>query len=244
MSLYFMLLLCSVAIPLVLSFDKRLQFYKKWPYVLPAIFIVAAIYIAFDIWMTRMGVWGFNPRYLSGILIFHLPIEEWLFFVVIAYASLFLHFSIVEYFPQVKLNATATKWLSLFLLLFSVVMLVTNIGKAYTSYIFAKMVVVMLIALFLKSKSISAFYITFLVILIPFVIVNGILTGSFIEGEVVWYNNSENLGIRLFTIPIEDIAYGFSMLLLSLILSEEFQKLRNFQHKGAKTYLPSDRKKQ
>jgi lycopene cyclase domain-containing protein len=223
MSLYFMLLLASVAVPLVLSFDKRLQFYKKWPSILPAIFIVAAVYIAFDIWLTKLGVWGFNPNYLSGIFIFHLPIEEWLFFMVIAYASLFLHFSIVEYFPQAKLNATATKWLSVFLVLFSAVMLTTNTGQAYTAYIFAKMAVVLLLALFLKSKSINAFYVTFLVILIPFIIVNGILTGSFIEGEVVWYNNNENLGIRLFTIPIEDVAYAFSMLLLSLVVLERIK---------------------
>lgn len=223
MSLYFVLLLASVAVPLVLSFDKRLQFYKKWPFILPAIFIVAAVYIAFDIWLTKLGVWGFNPRYLSGIFIFYLPIEEWLFFVVIAYASLFLHFSIVEYFPQAKLNTTATKWLSVFLVLFSVIMCVTNVGKTYTAYIFAKMAVVLLLALFLKSKSISAFYVTFLVILIPFIIVNGILTGSFIEGEVVWYNNNENLGIRLFTIPIEDVAYAFSMLLLNLVVLERIK---------------------
>lgn len=223
MSLYFVLLLASVAVPLVLSFDKRLQFYKKWPFILPAIFIVAAVYIAFDIWLTKLGVWGFNPRYLSGIFIFYLPIEEWLFFVVIAYASLFLHFSIVEYFPQAKLNTTATKWLSVFLVLFSAAMLATNTGQAYTTYIFAKMAVVLLLALFLKSKSISAFYVTFLVILIPFIIVNGILTGSFIEGEVVWYNNNENLGIRLFTIPIEDVAYAFSMLLLNLVVLERIK---------------------
>lgn len=223
MSLYFVLLLASVAVPLVLSFDKRLQFYKKWPFILPAIFIVAAVYIAFDIWLTKLGVWGFNPRYLSGIFIFYLPIEEWLFFVVIAYASLFLHFSIVEYFPQAKLNTTATKWVSVFLVLFSAAVLATNTGQAYTTYIFAKMAVVLLLALFLKSKSISAFYVTFLVILIPFIIVNGILTGSFIEGEVVWYNNNENLGIRLFTIPIEDVAYAFSMLLLNLVVLERIK---------------------
>lgn len=223
MSLYFVLLLASVAVPLVLSFDRRLQFYKKWPFILPAIFIVAAVYIAFDIWLTKLGVWGFNPRYLSGIFIFYLPIEEWLFFVVIAYASLFLHFSIVEYFPQAKLNTTATKWVSVFLVLFSAAMLATNTGQAYTTYIFAKMAVVLLLALFLKSKSISAFYVTFLVILIPFIIVNGILTGSFIEGEVVWYNNNENLGIRLFTIPIEDVAYAFSMLLLNLVVLERIK---------------------
>ena len=52
--------------------------------------------------------------------------------------------------------------------------------------------------------------------LVPFAIVNGVLTGSFIPGEVVWYNDSQNLGIRIATIPIEDFAYAFSMILSAL----------------------------
>jgi lycopene cyclase domain-containing protein len=61
MSLYFILLLLSVSVPLLLSFDKRLQFYKSWKYVFPSIIVVAGIYIAVDVYFTKMGYWGFNP---------------------------------------------------------------------------------------------------------------------------------------------------------------------------------------
>jgi lycopene cyclase domain-containing protein len=227
MSLYLILLFSSVAVPFFLSFDKRLQFYRKWSFVLPAIFIVAAVYIIFDIYLTKQGVWAFNPRYLSGINLINLPLEEWLFFIVIAYASLFLHYTVVEYFPKAKLNRKTTKWLTIILLVFSVLMVLVNISKAYTSYIFIKMVVALCLSILWKSKSISAFYITFLVILIPFTVVNGILTGSFIEDQVVWYNNNENLGIRFFTIPAEDFAYAFSMLLFNLLLLDKLKDWRN-----------------
>jgi lycopene cyclase domain-containing protein len=60
--------------------------------------------------------------------------------------------------------------------------------------------------------------------LIPFFIVNGILTGSFIEVPIVSYDNLENLGIRLFTIPIEDIGYAFSMLFGNLMIFETLKK--------------------
>ena len=76
-----------------------------------------------------------------------------------------------------------------------------------------------------KERQLGVFYITFLIILIPFFIVNGILTGSFIEDQVVWYNNAENLGIRMGTIPIEDAGYAFSMIFLSIILIEKFKKV-------------------
>lgn len=225
MSLYFILLLSSVAVPLLLSFDKRLQFYRMWKYILPGIIIVAAVYIAFDVYLTKQGVWGFNPRYLSGIYIFHLPIEEWLFFIVIAYASLFLHYSIVEYFPKVRLTTNAARILTILFIVLSLVLIFVYINKMYTTYIFAKLAVVLLLSLiFDKSETIRSFFITFLVILVPFVIVNGILTGSFIEEQVVWYNNNENLGIRFFTIPIEDFAYAFSLIFLSLIIVERSKK--------------------
>lgn len=60
----------------------------------------------------------------------------------------------------------------------------------------------------LKSKYLGRFYLAYLVLLIPFSLVNGILTGTGIEEEVVWYNNSENISVRMLTIPLEDVFYG------------------------------------
>ncbi|NSW94790.1 MAG: lycopene cyclase domain-containing protein [Bacteroidales bacterium] len=87
------------------------------------------------------------------------------------------------------------------------------------------MALVVGITLFDKSGIINRFYISFLVILIPFFIVNGILTGTFIENEVVWYNNDQTTGIRLLTVPLEDIAYGFSLIFINLFFLDIFKKL-------------------
>lgn len=227
MSLYFILLTASGAVPLLLSFDKRLQFYKQWKYVFPSILLVALVYIVFDVSFTNRGIWGFNPKYLSGIYLFSLPLEEILFFVVIPYASIFLHECVREYFPKLELPKSLNKGFLIALIIFSVLVAVFNTDKSYTFYISLKLAVALLLALLLGSRIPRSFFITFVVILVPFLIVNGILTGSYIDGEVVWYNNSETLGLRVFTIPVEDFAYAFSMILYNLLLIEQIKKRVN-----------------
>ncbi|MGB0178070.1 MAG: lycopene cyclase domain-containing protein, partial [Owenweeksia sp.] len=66
------------------------------------------------------------------------------------------------------------------------------------------------------------FYLSYLFVLIPFFIVNGILTGFGIEEEVVWYNDQENMGTRIFTIPFEDAFYGMILILGVVSLYEYF----------------------
>ncbi len=224
MSLYFILLTASVGVPLVLSFDKRLRFYTKWKYVLPSITAVALVYILFDILLTKNGVWGFNPKYLSGKYIFNLPVEECLFFIAIPYASIFLHYSVIEYFPNLRISPGRERLITFTLISVSLAILIFTFNNQYTLYILLKFVIVLFLSYFDKNKTINTFYFTFLFILVPFVIVNGILTGSFIDEEVIWYNNAENLGIRFFTIPVEDFAYAFSMILFNLLLIENLEK--------------------
>jgi lycopene cyclase domain-containing protein len=63
----------------------------------------------------------------------------------------------------------------------------------------------------------------FLLSLMPFILVNGFLTGMFTPEPIVWYNNLENLGVRVFTIPLEDFSYSFNLIALNIILHEYFK---------------------
>jgi lycopene cyclase domain-containing protein len=76
----------------------------------------------------------------------------------------------------------------------------------------------------LKAAFMGRFYLAFLFILIPFFIVNGILTGSFIDEPIVWYNNEENLSIRIGTIPVEDVFYGMLLILMNITIAERLEK--------------------
>ncbi len=225
MSLYLILLILSIIFPLVLSFDKKVGFYKHWPLLLPSLLLTGALFILFDIYFARNGIWGFNPKYHSGIVLADLPLEEWLFFIVIPYASIFIHYVMIAYFPDAILPDKTTKMISASLLAILFLAIILNPDRAYSVVYFSLMIFVLLISMFERTGLLNRFYVSFPVILIPFITINGILTGSFIEGEVVWYNSAEITGLRIITIPVEDFAYGFSLILINLLFMNYFRKL-------------------
>ena len=224
MSLYLLLNIASLSIPFIYSFEKRMRFIKWWKEVFFSISIVAIVFIIWDIFFTDMGVWGFNERYLTGINIVNLPLEEWLFFICIPYASIFTHYALCYFFPGMVLNSKLARSITVILIVLLLFVLLLNTEKAYTFINYSLLLCVLLYILITGNEVIRTFYISFLVILIPFFIVNGILTGSFIDEPVVWYNNNENLGIRLWTVPVEDIGYAFSLIISSIILIERFKR--------------------
>ena len=223
MSLYFFLNIASFIIPFLYSFENRMKYIKRWKAVFLSILISAVFFIVWDIIFTKMGVWSFNPRYHSGIEFFDLPIEEWLFFVCIPYASLFIHFAFHYFYPNVSLSDKTVKIIYWILMMVLLPVIFLHYDKLYTAINYTVLVLLLSYAFLKMPTVLSTFFITFLIILIPFALVNGILTGSFIDEPVVSYNNSENLGIRLGTIPIEDVGYAFSMLLMSLILIKKIE---------------------
>ena len=114
------------------------------------------------------------------------------------------------------------------LLIFSNVIIgLLNLRQLYTSVTFLLLPFIFLIHyLLFKEKLLGRFYLAYLVHLVPFLVVNGVLTAL----PIVWYNNDHNLGIRLTTIPIEDTMYSMVMLLITITAFEFFRRksIQNF----------------
>jgi lycopene cyclase domain-containing protein len=229
MSLYLSVLVFSVIIPFLLSFDKKVRFYRKWKALFPSIIIVGSIYLIADIIFAKHGIWGFNAAYHSGIQILGLPLEEWLFFIAIPYACVFIHYVVVYYFPKLVTSNLFIRISTVILILLLIAVVVLNYEKAYTAFNFSLLIVVLIVALFDKSELLNRYVYSFLFMLIPFFIVNSLLTGTFIPGEVVWYSDRAILGIRILTVPVEDIGYAFSLILMNLLITSSFQKLSYFR---------------
>jgi lycopene cyclase domain-containing protein len=212
MSLYLWIIILSFAGPFFLSFDKKIAFYKEWRFVFPSILLIAIIFIFWDEWFSETGVWGFNAKYVQGIYFGKLPLEEILFFIVIPYNCLFIHVVLKGYFPNLNLNLLAK--IFTFIFSFSALLLsLFNLDNYYT--LSASLIAFLLMGgVILKTQSwFPRFVFTYLVCLIPFIIVNGILTGQFTKDPVVWYSEAHIVGLRLGTIPVEDLFYNFCLML-------------------------------
>ena len=222
-SLYLLLDLFTILVPFLFSFHPKIRFYKEWKFFFPAAIIVAIVFIIWDSIFTSLGVWNFNPRYLSGIYILNLPVEEILFFICIPYSCIFTYYCLTKFY-NISWNA---KTENIFCLLLSAILIITGLiffDKMYTSVTFISTALVCLFLKFIaKIEWFGKAITVYTILIIPFLIVNGILTGTGIEEAVVRYNNSENLHLRLFTIPFEDIFYGFEMIILNLYFFKIFE---------------------
>jgi lycopene cyclase domain-containing protein len=221
---YLLLDLLSLAFTLLASFEKRLRFWRKWPGLFLWIAVMAAVFIPWDIVFTARNYWGFNDRYLIGIRIAGLPLEEWLFFLMIPYSCIFLY-EVMKHFVKKDLLSRSAPMIAIITSVILLAIAIPNFDRAYTSITFIGTAILLLLhALVFRSAWLGRFFIGYAISLIPFLIVNGMLTGSFLQEPVVWYNNEENLGIRLMTIPIEDSIYLLLMLLIVTTFHEAWNQ--------------------
>jgi lycopene cyclase domain-containing protein len=221
---YLLINLCSIAIPLACSFENRLQFYKKWKALFPALLLPAVLFLIWDSIFASQGVWGFNEKYLTGIQIHNLPLEEILFFFCIPYCCVFTY-EVLNQFVKRDVPGKYARYGATILAYMLVAVAFKYSDLAYTFYTALFTFIFLLVHIvYLKKEYWSRLVFAYLVILIPFFIVNGILTGTGLQEPVVWYNDAENLGIRLLTIPIEDSIYGFLLIASNITLFEYFKK--------------------
>lgn len=201
----------TILFPLILSFDRKVAFYRQWRSLVPGMLLTAAFFIGWDALFTHWGVWWFNRDFTMPYRLLGLPVEEWLFFLVVPYACVFVQACLDGYFPA---KSAESKWsntiiLALLLIIFGLL----NAGRAYTLFACGGCGAGLLLAHLLRTRNRAfrpqRFLLAYGVCLVPFLIVNGLLTSL----PVVLYNDSENIGLRIYTIPAEDVFYGMLLVL-------------------------------
>lgn len=227
--LYLILNAFTISVPFIRSFEQRVAYYKSFGSLFKAMSIVSTFFILWDVYFTEIGVWGFNPLYLSGWEMFGLPLGEYLFFITVPYSCIFIYKCLEYFFPKGILSEGSAKSVSVVLLVMTTSLAVYGIvlGKWYTASTFVLLTVTIAYVQFAaRPVWLPRFYESYSIAIVPFFIKNGILTGSFLKEQVVWYNDAHNIGIRLGTIPFEDVFYGMLLILGILFFYEKFEAAR------------------
>lgn len=219
--LYLLVDLASFTVPFLFSFEKKwLHFIGRWKCILAGLLSMFVFFIIWDILFTRMGIWGFNDRYISGIKFKGLPLEEFLFFLMIGFCCLFVYES-MNHIMKIKWQESISRHIFTGIALINIVIAMVHYSKWYTvTALGLNGVFILAILIFVPWFSWNKFLLGYVISFIPFTIVNGILTGGFTPEPVVWYNDAENLKIRLGTIPIEDSQYMMLMMTMSIVVYE------------------------
>lgn len=217
---YLWLDLGTLLFPLLLSFDKKVAFYKNWRFLFPAMAIVGLLFLIWDVLFTRLGIWSFNPSYVMGNYLLNLPIEEVLFFLVVPYACVFVYECLLKYLPQKKFHGISVP-MNLIVMGICIAAIYFYYDRLYTAVVAVLLLFTLLWHMAVsRAPYLGTFYLAWFICIIPMLIINGVLTAL----PVVIYNNAENIGFRTGTIPIEDYFYNMICMLWNVMLYEAFRK--------------------
>lgn len=218
MDLYFWINIVWFGMMLLCTFYKNIAFYKELKYVLPAILFVAGGFMLWNIFFTVQFVWGFNVENLSGFSFFNVPIEEWMLFFIFPYTAIFVFFI----FEKMEWEFITKRWSLIFATIITVIALILFVNYREHTYTFWVACLVMLLNGILyfgfRPKWYQCFWSAFLVFYFPFFFLNGWVSSYIASGPIVWYNPNHIIGIKILTIPVENIMYYFLMFLFTLVI--------------------------
>jgi lycopene cyclase domain-containing protein len=227
MRLYTLLNLLILAGPFFLSFDKKVAFYKRWPALFGSTVIVGTLFIVWDVIVTDIGHWSFSEQFAGTFRIFLLPPGEWLFFIVVPYACIFIYECVRAYTKERTWNVPL--WIYAVLFLGGLSPLIFFPDRGYTvinGIVFSN--AVLLVVFFVRKKFNSSWtLISLLISYMPFIIFNGIFTGL----PIVSYNPDAIIGLRITTIPVEDFIYSLTLLTMGYTVYFLLRDVR-FKKKG------------
>lgn len=214
---YILILFFVASATLLIAVKSPGNFFTELKYMLPAIIFSGTVFIMLNLRFLKSGIITYNPAFLSGSRLLDLPVEEWLFLLLIS----FLSFAIYQ---QVKIKFDNFEMPRLFLTVSLVLLVVFGLigwfsrSKPVTFFIFFLLTVYLGYTIFRNrfKQHITKFYIALLISVIPFFLFKGILNSL----PVVLYNSEYNLGIQMYGVPVEDFGYFFLLMLMNITIFE------------------------
>ncbi len=208
MTLYLAMDILVAAAPVLLSFDRKVGYVRRWPAVLATSLVVGSVFVAWDSCMARRGAWAFAERFAGPAWFAGLPVGEIVFFLSVPFACLFVYEVVSAYVPERAGKAVRGPWIAASLLLAISGLLLHP--RLYASTVLLAAALFLLLAAAFSPRLLASrrFWISIVATYVPFLAANGALTAL----PVVTYAPWAILGPRLVTIPAEDFLYSFALL--------------------------------
>ncbi|QNL51691.1 lycopene cyclase domain-containing protein [Olivibacter sp. SDN3] len=221
---YLLINFFTVVICFIFSFHPKIRFDRYFLPFFKASILVAIPFILWDAYFTKTGVWWFNDAYLLGLRLLDLPIEEWLFFICIPFSCMYTYFCL-DHFFNLRWRPQVTHYFALAAITGCLLIGLLHTDKIYTLITFITTASTLIFLKFVaKVDWIDKISFVYGILLLPFFIVNGLLTGTGLEQPIVNYNPDDFMNIRVLTVPIEDAVYGFELILWNLYFFNIFSK--------------------
>ncbi|MFW3146098.1 MAG: lycopene cyclase domain-containing protein [Thermoplasmatota archaeon] len=214
MYLYLIIDIAIIIFPLLLSFDKRVAFYKRWGPLAGSILTVGTLFVIWDIYATYQGHWAFNERYLTGIYLFGLPIEEIMFFVTVPYACIFTFEVISCHIRDWKVPFSPIPYLVAGGVLSVAALIFHDQGYTFLALISLGLFLIFAPVKMPELLGRRHFWLFITITILLFVFFNYLLTSIPIVTygpDFMWGDGNAWNG-RFLTIPLEDFFYNMSML--------------------------------
>lgn len=196
-------------------------FYQPFvlPQFLPATLAISTVATAFIFWDMHVTgkFWTFNQRYITGLRIGKLPIEEVLFFFCIPLSCLLIWENLQQLLPTISTVPVVLVYI-LFGAFATLGVFFYRRRKTYTTQVLALLAATILFDqlsttfVFLDVR----FWVFLCIQLVLTLVFNFYLTAK----PIVIYDLSYASGKRVLTIPVEDFIYGTGLLSLIVILYE------------------------
>jgi lycopene cyclase domain-containing protein len=220
---YILLNIIIISGPLILSFDRKVQYYCRWKTALIAILTVMIPFAVWDILVSGKH-WWFNENYTLPFHLAGLPPGEWLFFISAPFAVLFI-WEIIDKRMGNPVNPSYKSFKYFFMVLGLLGIVFLIIGKIYTGLTLLALGVTGLLDYLLGTEVLARkkIFLYLGILMVLTLIFNGYLTAR----PIVLYDYEYQLDWQIYTIPIEDFGYGLALILLNTILFEKLKRVRH-----------------
>lgn len=228
--LYLIFHIFVVIYPLLKIKIKEINYLHKIKFLISGFLVSSIPHLIWDIFATKNGDWSFNAKYILGISILGLPIEEILFFFTVPFSCMFVWESVLFLVKEKKIKVNVDIFFLIGTISFIVSFFTFNLPYTRTAFfVFA----LLNFYIYIKTPILifkNTFYLALALFLVLFLISNTFLTAI----PIVLYSSEAILNIRIGSIPIEDFLFNFTFLVPFLFAYENAKKKTNIVIKEEK----------